>query len=326
MWPFRKKQPQPATALPQNPGITVDLLLGDPSAHQLRGALTVGDWTAARAILARPANAEHAALLMRTAAGTSGVQQWIEGAIRDDPQSIYPLLVRGAHAVLWAWEARGTGRSGTVGEEQWKIWFARLKLAENCLDEVLERDPACAEAWHYLVILGRARQLSFDERWLRFDHLIALEPTHSMGHVQMLNNVMAKWSGSDEQMFAFARDRAARYPGTALPGLIVAAHLEHRFANGGNEYLERQEIGDELVEAGRQSIWHPDFRQTATTPLLWNRFAHAFARADRFAEAAWCFERIGDHLVTDEFGGASGVVEDIVANYVHWRNYVRSRL
>ncbi|NUT37227.1 MAG: hypothetical protein HOV79_29585 [Hamadaea sp.] len=326
MWPFRKKQAEPATTRPASLDVTVDHFLGDQPARALRTALGAGDWGAARAILAGSPDPEHTALLMRTAADTPGVQGWIENAVRDDPESPWPLLVRGAHAVYWAWEARGSGMSDTVGQDQWKVWFARLKLAENCLDEVLERDPRNAEAWHYLVILGRARQLPFDERWYRFTNLIDLNPTHYMGHTQMLNNVMAKWSGSDDQMFEFARERGAKYPGTGLPSLVAAAHLEHRFRNGGNAYMERAEVGDEIVEAARQSIWHPDYRPVATTPLIWNRFAHAFALADRFEEAEWCFQRIGDRLVTDEFEGASGTDADTAARYAHYRDYVRGRL
>jgi hypothetical protein len=326
MWPFRKKRTQPTNTIPAHPEITVDPFLGDPAAAALRSALAGRDWGTARAILTASPEPDHLSLLIRVAADTPGIQDWIEEPIRDDSQSVFPLLVRGAHAVYWAWEARGTGMGSTVGEDQWRAWFARLKLAENCLDEVLERDPANAEAWHYLVILGRARQLPFEERWYRFNNLIAIRPAHYMGHTQMLNNLMAKWSGSAEQMFEFARDRAARYPGTALPSLIAAAHLERRFSAGGNEYMERKEIGDELVEAAQQSIWHPEYRQTAVTPLLWNRFAHAFALADRFAEADWCFERIADRLVTDEFEGSSGGDARTAANYAHLRDYVRARL
>ena len=326
MWPFRKKRAQAANTVPAHPEITVDPFLGDPGAAALRSALTAQDWATARAVLAGHPDADHLSLLMRVAAQTQGIQEWIEGPIRDDAQSIFPLLVRGSHAVYWAWQARGTGMAGSVGDDQWRVWFSRLKLAENCLDEVLERDPACAEAWHYLVILGRARQLPFEERWYRFTNLIELQPTHYLGHTQMLNNLMAKWSGSTEQMFEFARDRAASHPGTALPALIAAAHLEHRYSAGGNEYMERKEVGDELVEAAQQSIWHPEYRPTAITPLLWNRFAHAFAVADRYPEADWCFQRIADRLVTEEFEGSSSGDAATAANYAYWRDYVRARL
>jgi hypothetical protein len=325
MWPFGKKQAKAADAAAYH-HIIVDECLGDPAARTLRSALDARDWATARAILASPADAEQMALFMSLAADTKGIQEWIEGPLRDDAGSILPLLVRGAHAVYWAWDARGTGTSDTVTEAAWKVWFNRLKLAENCLDEVVDRDPGNAEAWHYLVILGRARQLSMEERWSRFNRLIEAAPTHYMGHVQMLNNLMAKWSGSAEQMFEFARDRATRYPGTALPVLIADAHLEHRVRNGGAEYIERKEVGDELVAAAYQSIWHPAFRPTATSRSVWSKFAYALALADRFPEAARCFEVLGDGPVTSAFANGSENENKIREMYVYWRDYVRKHL
>jgi hypothetical protein len=312
MWPFRKKSTSGRT-------LEADPFLGDATAKRLGDALAARDWAAARDILSAPMTNDDRAFYMEVAANTSGVQDWIDNAIRDDASSTLPLLVKGTHAVFWAWEARGTGLSSTVGEDKWKVWFRRLKLAEDCLDEVIDRDPKCLEAWHFLVILGRARQLTKEECWKRFNNLIAIDPTHHYGHDQMLQNLCAKWSGSAEAMFAFARDRAATAPGTSLPALIATAHLEHRFSQkDAAEYMEQKEVGDELVAAAHQSIWHPSYQRTLATPYLWNRFALAFSLADRFAEAERLFQEIGDDYYTDS--GWSP------ATFVRLRNYVRSNL
>ena len=63
--------------------------------------------------------------------------------------------------------------------------------------------------------------------------------------------------------------------------------------------MEQREVGDELLAAAEQSIWHPDYRRTLATPHLWNRFALAFSLADRFQEARHCFDLIGDAYFTD---------------------------
>lgn len=309
MWPFRRK----ATA----PPISIDPFLGDPEARRLSDALAKHDWTACREIL-NTRDSDRLSFYMEIAADAPGVQDWIEGPIRDEPQSTLPLLVRGAHAVFWAWEARGTGLSDSVSREQWNVWFKRLKLAEDCLDEVIERDPTCVEAWHYLVILGRARQLPIEERWRRFNALVEIDPHHLYGHEQMLSNLMAKWSGSSELMFDFAHSRSAGAAGTSIPVLIALAHLEHRIRNGGSDYMERPEVGEELVAAAQQSIWHPAYRRSIVTPTVWNAFALAFALADRFGEANRLFDEIGDDLVSERPWNS-------VDHFLRLREYVRAR-
>jgi len=315
MWPFRKNKQQPSSSR----RVVEDPFLGDPQARRLHGALSGRDWATARDILSAPLSNDDRAFYMETAANVPGVQDWIEGPVRDEPDSVLPLLVQGAHAVFWAWEARGTGMGDTVGEQQAKLWFRRLKLAEDCLDEVVDRDPKCLEAWYFLVILARARQLSTQERWRRYHRLIELDPIHHYGHDQMLQNLCAKWSGSAEEMFGFARRRAAAAPGTSLPALIATAHLEHRWSQEDDTaYMEQPEVVDEIAAAAEQSIWHPDYRTTVATPYLWNRFALAFSLADRFQEARRCFDLIGESYYTDNGWSTS--------HFLKLRDYVDSKL
>lgn len=237
---------------------------------------------------------------MEIAAKTPGVQEWIEGPIRDEPGTLWPLLLRGAHAVRWAWEARGGGTADTVSPDAWKVWFKRLVLAENCLDEAVELDPGCADAWHHLIILGRARQLPVAELWRRFDGLLAADPHHLFGHESMLNGLMAKWSGSDEEMFDFARTRAAANPGTLIPLLVAQAHLEYarnHHADNLRVYFHRDEVGDELVAAAFASVWHDDRSATLLEPIAWNWFAMTLTLADHLEAARPLYDAIGEDWV-----------------------------
>lgn len=172
-----------------------------------------------------------------------------------------------------------------------------LAAAENCLDEVIERDPGCAEAWHYLVVLGRARQLPMEERRRRFGKLIEIGPTHLFGHEQMLNNVMAKWSGSHEAMFDFARTRAAAHPGTDIQLLVAQAHLEYWRAEKTAGYLNRGEVAGEIYAAARNSLWHPGYRRSLLTPVLWNHFAYCLSLGSFHREACEIYDQIGDEWI-----------------------------
>ena len=306
------------------PTIEIDRFLGDDAARRLHDRLVARDWASARDILSQPMSTEQFGLMLITAADVEGVEAWIDDAVTTEPQSTLPLLVKGARHVYWAWEARGTGRSDSVAKDAWNVWFNRLKVAEDCLDEVVERDPHNVEAWHWLIVLGRARQVSTEERWRRFNGLIAVDPHHYYGNSQMLEGVKEKWSGSHDEMFRFARERAQSGPATMLPLLVVESHLEYRWGNGGLEYMERADVGDDLVAAAHQSLWHPDYRPTVQTRILLNNFAFAFALADRFDEAERCFAEIGDDRVTRRPWGDGN--ESAAKSFLRLRTYVRANL
>jgi hypothetical protein len=291
VWPFKKDHGDDDADV-----LTIDPYLRDPGAERLARALGERDWPVIRDILTA-AGPEQMMFYMEFVASANGLEEWIPDVVRAEPDSTLPLLVQGARSVYWAWDARGSGTSDTVRPEQWDVWFQRLKLAENCLDEVTDRDPGCAEAWHYLIVLGRARQLPMEERRHRFDKLIEIDPTHLFGHEQMLQNLMPKWSGSTEAMFDFARTRAAAHPGTNLPILIVQAHLEHWRSQDGKNYLRRPEVGSEIYAAAHNSFWHPDYQRSLLTPVAWNHFAYSLTRSYYFREACGVYDLIGDDWI-----------------------------
>ncbi|WP_155371979.1 tetratricopeptide repeat protein [Catellatospora vulcania] len=321
MWPFRKK----VRAAPEEspPEITIDPFLGDADARRLSMHLGNRDWAAARAIVMNPDPVLHG-YYAGIASTKSGLMEWIDDAVRSDPDPTVPLLVKGLAAISWAWDARGSGYASSVTEEGWKLFRQRLVLAENCLDEVLDRDPGNVKALAGLITLASARSKGLAEIQRRFDAVIAIDPTNESAHATMLQAVCRKWSGSSELMFRFARERAAAFPGTGLPGLIAEAHIEEWLSRKKeDEYLEQREVGDELVAAAESSIWHPDYRRTPNTPYVWNAFAMAFALGDHFTEAERCFALIGDAFVTDDPWYYHGKAE---RSFVKLRDYTRYHL
>ena len=134
MWPFRKRRFDPDA-------VEINEFLHDDDGERLRDAMLKRDWATARGILSTD-DPEHFMEYVRVAAHTKGVQEWIDGPIRDEPGSTLPLLIRGARAIAWAWDARGEGAADTVPPDVWRVWFDRLAIAEESLAEVLHRDPA----------------------------------------------------------------------------------------------------------------------------------------------------------------------------------------
>ncbi|MBM2616471.1 hypothetical protein JIG36_12980 [Actinoplanes sp. LDG1-06] len=270
----------------------------DDGSESLAEALEEQEWVSARKILAG-ADTDELMYYMSIVSDARGVEEWIPEVIRRDPDDPLPRLVRGARAISWAWDVRGTTTADQVPPDAWPVFFRRLALAEDSLDEALERDPTCAEAWHYKIILGRARQLPAEEEWRRFHHLIELNPSHYYGHKQMYEGLLPKWGGSWDEAFKFARVQSAANPGTHIPHLISMAHLDFRWEgdNEGSKYLGREEVSSEIYEAAWQSVWHDDYETTILTPNLWNSFAYTLTYGRYFKSACTLYNAIGDDFV-----------------------------
>ncbi|WP_119729137.1 DUF4034 domain-containing protein [Thermomonospora amylolytica] len=284
------------------PALVADPCLYDPAAARLRAAMQARNWPQVRDFLAQVADPDDRAFYVDVCADVPGVQDWIEEWIRAEPHSTLPLLVRGAHGVHWAWEARGAASASQTSEEQFREFFKRLKMAENCLDEVVERDPGDVVAWSYLVTSARGRQVDRDEAERRFRGVVDSCPWHRRTHEQMLQYVCRKWFGSHEEMFAFARDTVAKMPdGSVLGELIAVAHIEMWLdlpSGEDEEYMRRPEVMAEINAAADRSVRHPAYRPRPGWPPVHNTFAMAFCLGGDLGSAAQQFQLLGDR-VTD---------------------------
>ncbi|GIE88703.1 hypothetical protein [Actinoplanes regularis] len=298
----------------------------DEDAEHLRRALRKQDWPTARGIL-EAADPEHRSHYFSVAATTVGVERWIA----DEPDSVLPLLLRGAGLLTSAWELRRDGLAGPLSDAGAELWSRLVRQAEECVDEVLRRDPGRADAWTWSIALSRALELPEQERRRRFQRLIEIEPDNWYGHEQMLLALSPRWGGSSEAMFEFARTRAAACPGTHIPALVVLAHREQIAhlaylaepddPDRGEDlaYWEPEAVTDELWDAAHASFWHDDYEITLLTPIVWNNFAYAFAWGD-FHKPAWSiFESIEDDWITRE-------PWDTIKFFLRSRNYTRENL
>jgi len=288
----------------------LDPLLGDPDALALRTALTGRDWPAARRILeAAAADPDRRGFLMSAAADTPGLQEWIGQAVDAEPESTLALLVQGCHAVYWAWEARGAATANLTSQEQFHLFSRRSKIAEDCLDEVVERTPGDPTAWAYLVTLARARQLGREETERRFAEAVAAAPHQRGAHNSMLQYLCGKWGGSDEEMFAFARKSFAAAPdGSPLGELVADAHIEKWLSDdeATDAYFAGSEVLDELRSAADRSIFHPSFQLTPATAGVPNSFAFVFALAEDRSYGSRTFALLGEMVTEDPWYYAPG--------------------
>jgi len=276
--------------------------MGDETAARLIAASEAGDWRTVSELLRAVDDPDDHTFYVGRAAAAGGVETWIDEWVAAEPRSALPLLVKGAHAINWAWEARGGGRADTVSREAFQTFFKRLKLAENCLDEVTERDLDSATPWSFLIILGRGRQLGVEETRRRFEEARKRHPWHAEAHEQMLQQLCRKWGGSHEEMHRFAAETLEAMPaGSPLGYLTAVAHLEHWLdlpAGEDAEYIGSEEVTAQLFASADRSILHPDHVRGARWPVTQNLFAMAFAYSGELEAAAARFDTIGN-LVTE---------------------------
>ena len=270
---------------------------GDPEAQALRNSLEAGHVGPFESAYLRSDVHRREFLLQNLVLdlpGVAAIEQWPQ----TDPASPLAYLARGAQRISSAWEARGRGRSTTVGEDAWEIFFSRLRDAESDLRRSLELGDD-GVAWSQLLISGRGLQLTTDELRARYARATERSPGLTNAAEQLLQSLCAKWHGSNEEMFEFARDTCATAPpNDPRHRLIAIAHFERWLefrddAVGQVRYKSSREAQEELVGAAQRSVLTPQFGTTPQHVLTVNWFAWALCHFGRPEMAPTLFQRIG---------------------------------
>jgi len=207
-------------------------------------------------------------------------------------------LLRGAHGVVWAWEARGQGRASTVAGSAWPDFHGRLARAEDDLREAARLDPPDPTPWLHLLRSGRGLQVGTAELRRRYDEAESRHPRGWLHNYQYLQGIALKWGGSHEEMFAFARGSASAAPdGSPVIALVAAGHFEVALDLQGLEakraYFSHPEVADEIMELARRSVLSPDWVDDHLTVGALNHVAAALAMSGQTATAEQLGVRIG---------------------------------
>jgi hypothetical protein len=243
---------------------TVDTMCGDAAAAALRAACVSGRWEDVLNSL-RPGGDPHHHVFLVDQFGMLG-REWgearpeaLDAIVADRSNDPAALLMRGAYDIRWGWSARGAGRSGTVSRDSFALFHERLRRAERDLllaARIDQRDPA---PWVQLLASGRGLQIEKPELRARFNEAQRRAPGLWTAHTQMLQGLCAKWSGSHEIMFAFARDSsAAAERGSPLHVLVALAHYE-RYLDFDTQpdregYASQPAVRDEIDRSGRLAL------------------------------------------------------------------------
>ncbi|HWE62224.1 MAG TPA: hypothetical protein VHB98_10985 [Chloroflexota bacterium] len=162
-------------------------------------------------------------------------------------------------------------------QESWPLFFSRLDAADADLAVAADLMPDDPGPWVLMITTARGRQLGIPEVRRRFAEVERRYPHHPQACQQILQAVAAKWGGSHELMFEFARGVSARAPmGSAVHAVIPEAHYEFWAAEKDDQkgYWQRPDVRSEILEASRRCFTNAS--PAPRTVLAGNMFAFTY--------------------------------------------------
>ena len=266
---------------------------GDAELAALRAVAESQDWPALRAGLSKHSGHDLSSLISGVCAQPH-VSEWLPQAVGKEPEDALALAVLGAETIERAWRVRTTKLAQHVSRDQFREFHTLLREAEEHLYRSAELDSRSAAPWNSLLTSGRGLQVGLEIQRRRFEAVVKRSPGHLGAHGQMLQQLCRKWSGSHEQMHAFATEALRGPHGDVLGVLIPRAYYEH-FADldkGSPErgFIRSAESRAELREAAERTILRPGFRPAREPYAAANAFAWALCAAGMWPQARAAFQ------------------------------------
>ena len=269
----------------------VDPACGDKDLGLARKALGFGNGKRAAEAFPKVTGHDERALWARALGEldkpSKAIDAWVD-ATRGAPDA---LLVRGAHRIKLAWDARGFGKGSDVSAAGAQLMTERLAAAESDLRECAAASPRDPTPLALLLHVARGQAFESGEVAELLDAACALDPGHYVAHAHALTYRCEKWFGSHDEMFALAREASAGAPdGSRLHGLVARAHVERWFyARAWDEDPDAdrllREAADELRASSRRSVLAPGYPMTPASVEDRNWIAVALWKAGCLNEA-----------------------------------------
>ena len=269
-----------------------------PEFAGLRDALRAGDWPAADSALAA-LPPDEAAYALEMAAEMDGVERVLEDAVAANPESASARTALARRCIFLGWEIRTHARAEDVSAEQFEAFRSWLVRAEQLLIDACAVDASYVPAWGTRVLTARALEVGAAESRRRYERVRRLSPHDFPAQAHMLQYLLPKWAGSEEEAHAFARDEAAAAPpGSHSGALVPIVHIERWLdldaGQPGAAYMAQSAVVDELRDAAARSVLHADDVGGPLGVQAHSAFAMAFWLADRHDLAAVHFAALGD--------------------------------
>ncbi len=309
-------------------GQTLGIVSSTDNAYtaEVRRRLVAGDYAVAEEALRAQRHPDDMAVVAHACADFPSDIPFLLGWERDQPNNPAFNLVRGINLVLDAWRTRGGGMA--IKDPAGVV--RRTGEALTHLHRAAELAPRDPTSWAWMM---QAAKTTLEGRSLMercFAEVVARAPRHRLAHTIMLDGLMEKWYGSDDEMLEFARARAAQAPpGSSLAVLIPWAHLEKsgailRAGNraGEREYLASRAVADEIRAAYQRCFREGTLRETMDAPYTREVFAFMLWRSGSLDEAGELLKQMNN--VTSDFWFAPAFLPFVGVSIVRARRACRS--
>ena len=172
----------------------------------------------------------------------------LEDWLKRNPSSHFANAAMGQFYVNYAWHARGSGWANTVTREGWRLFEARLNKARDYLEKAYLSDPSDPMAPRWLIKVAMGLGSGYAEMEKQFQRAIQADKSEYETYLAKLTYLMPKWGGTEEKMFAFARETAKNAPADSLAPLVVAkAHWEMYYRSEDQKaYFKQTEVWNEV--------------------------------------------------------------------------------
>ena len=207
----------------------VDTAFDDDELMQALMALVSGNLVPALGFLAatqeQPYRRELAVDVLG-AAGTVVLPQLLD-AVQEQPDDVNRLLLLGSAQCKAGWQSRGAAYAKYTSQEQFAGLRSYTQQARTTLRRAAALDQDDVAPWAALMQVAIGAPTHRSEAAEVYEEVVKRIPDLVNATLRRMQAATAKWYGSNEEMFAFARAKSQNLPdGHPLLALIPSAHIE----------------------------------------------------------------------------------------------------
>jgi len=176
------------------------------------------------------------------------------------------FVARGNYHIRRAWEARGSGYSNMVSDEEFKVFRQRLSKAINDFETAYAMNSAEPNIAANMLIVIKGLGLDDSVREIWYELGIAADPSFYWIYLQKLSDLLPKWGGSWEEAFGFAIALYENPPENSLADSLILTLIDEAISKtyspdlqlllGGIE-LSFDDISAFLEQLEKEYAWKP---------------------------------------------------------------------
>lgn len=258
----------------------------EPAAELLRQQREQGAWEDRDVVVA--------GLGRRALAAPQWLDAWRE-AQPDDPDL---AVVDARRLVEQAWEQRSHNDASQVGPEQFRAFHETLAQATERIQQAIDGSPGDPVPW--ALALRHARGTETDRATFEgyLDALQSTDPHHYGARHEAMQYLCAKWFGSHEEMYDFARASVEAAPREArVQSLLLDAVLEHVAAEPSALQADPGRVDEAITRAQGFVDANPDAGHHLTAPTR-NVLARILFQLERHDEAYEQMQLLGPYATS----------------------------